>query len=138
MTRIKRLQVTIFFATILMTSAFVMAEQQTITFEMGDSAHTVTFPMTAKELKAQNKYQSQIQAIIERDKKSVAPEDGYEVIEIGDGAYTIAYPRTEKNLQEYKKYQKEVGVIVERNKRNKKFMVDIKVMEMADGHTVTF
>ena len=138
MNTILRFQVIVVSCIILMTSYFVMAEQQTITFEMGEGAHTITFPMTAKELKAHKKYQKQIKDIVERNKKNVTTEQNFETIEMGDGAYTFDYPRTEKNLEIYNIYQQKINAIIEQNKKNEKSMEGLEIVEIADGHTVTF
>jgi len=90
MNTILRFQVTVVFCIILMTSYFVMAKQQTITFEMGEGAHTITFPMTEKELKAHKKYQKQIKAIVERNKKNEKSIEGLEIVEMADG-HTVTF-----------------------------------------------
>ena len=58
---------------LLTTVSFLPAQPRTITFEMGEGGHTVTFPMTEKEIVEYEKRQKTIKAII-ANKEQIKPQ----------------------------------------------------------------
>jgi len=120
---------------LLTTVSFLPAQPRTITFEMGEGGHTVTFPMTEKEIVEYEKRQKTIKAII-ANKEQIKPQ--IISFELPESGITIDFPMSAKEVLRQKQLNKQFSDIDKRNKGNADVLVRKETIEMADGQLITF
>jgi len=119
---------------LLTTVSFQPAQPRTITFEMGEGGHSVTFPMTEKEIVEYEKHQKTIKAII-ANKKRIKPQ--VVSFELQESGITIDFPMSAKEMLR-QQLDKQFSDIDKRNKRNADALERKETIEMADGLLITF
>jgi len=121
---------------IVLIPKFSIAEHRMITYEMGDGAYQVSFPMSQKEILEAEKIEKLIKEINQR--KSSTKNRWVEVHEFSESGETVEFPMSDDEIIETKlMFQKLLDLrsaIIQ--KENKK---QYEIFEMGEsGHTVIF
>ena len=115
-----------------------VAEQRMITFEMGESGQTVTFPMSQKEID----YADSVTAYSKAFKKidDTSAKRWVDRIELPESGQFVEFPMTEEEIQDAKK--KFAQEISNSNRRNANVPIvhekKGEIFEMADGYSIVF
>jgi hypothetical protein len=114
-----------------------IAEQRMITYEMGDGAHQVSFPMSQKEILAAEKIDKLIKESNQR--KHTKKIQWVEIHELANG-HTIEFPMSDEKIRETKLRLQEQAAkkfeIIRKRKENKK---EYEIHEMgSDGGQILF
>jgi hypothetical protein len=112
-----------------------IAEQRMITYEMGDGAHQVSFPMSQKEILAAEKIDKLIKESNQR--KHTKKIQWVEIHELANG-HTIEFPMSDEKIRETKLRLQEQAAkkfeIIRKRKENKK---EYEIYEMgSDGGNI--
>ena len=113
------------------------AEQLMITFEMGEGGHTVSFPMSQKEILEADKIDKVIEKIKQRKRNKLRMTESYELAESG---ITITFPMSDEEISEaeaqYQKFANRHEKMFELRKEMEKMF---EVFEMGEsGQKVRF
>ena len=71
-------------------------EKRVIVIEMGESGQTVEFPMSPKEIAAENAENARLAAL--RQAKLKKPEERKQLIEMGESGQTVEFPMSLKEI----------------------------------------
>ncbi|NOR25026.1 MAG: hypothetical protein GQ542_11660 [Desulforhopalus sp.] len=113
------------------------AEQRMITFEMGESSHTVSFPMSQKEILEAEKIDEVIEKIKQRKRNKQRMTESYELAESG---ITIIFPMSDEEISEAEaQYQELVNRHEKMSELRKEMEKMFDVFEMGEsGQPVRF
>ncbi|BBO77429.1 hypothetical protein DSCW_48460 [Desulfosarcina widdelii] len=115
-----------------------VAEQRMITFEMGESGQTVSFPMSQEEIA----YADSVTAYSNSFKKAddTMGKDWVNRIELPESGQFVEFPMTEEEIQEAKEKAAKEKSNINRRKLNEPNVRGSKaeIVEMADGYTIVF
>ena len=114
------------------------AEQRMITFEMGESGQTVSFPMSQEEIDAAN-----AKAVSSREPKKTGDtirKRWVNRIELPESGQFVEFPMTDEEIQEAKKQTAQQNANINKRNSNTATVRDMKgeIIEMADGHAIVF
>ena len=114
------------------------AEQRMVTFEMGESGQTVSFPMSLEEIALADAEAAR--AKVTKNTRSVQPKKWVNRIEQPESGNYIEFPMTDEEIQiAIKKAEQDKSDL---NRRKSNALNDREeqgeVFEMADGQTIIF
>jgi len=138
MKNVKSYIVTMFSISLLCTAPIIsIAEQRMITYEMGESGHTVSFPMSQKEIREAEKIDKVIKMIEQRKRTKQRMVERHELPESG---ITITFPMSDEDIREAEvQYQESVNRHKKMSKLRKEMEKMFEVFEVGEsGQPVKF
>ena len=123
---------------IWMEPTLSIAEQRMITFEMGESGQSISFPMNQKEILTAEKTDKDIREIIQ--KKRSKPQIVGEIFELAESGFTINFPWSDKEIIEAKsEYDKLVNHHEKMSELQKEMEKRYEILEVGEsGQAVKF
>jgi len=122
---------------VCMVPVISIADQRMITFEMGESGQTVSYPMTQKEILEARRTDQLIEEINQRKGRNQRLVESYEQAESG---ITISFPMSDEEISEVKSQNQKL--INHHNKMSdlqKEMEKKFEIFEMGEsGHQAKF
>ncbi len=113
-----------------------MATQRFIDYEMGESGHIISFPMSQKEILAAEKAED---AVKNSKESKLNKKNWVHSYELAESGLLINFPMSDKEIKEAKERLKKLAVNHRKNvQREREIEKQFEVVEMADGHTIRF
>ena len=136
MRNIKDLSYVFILLLIWLMPGIAIAAQRFIFYEMGESGHTISFPMSQKEILAAEKAED---AIKNSKKRKLNKKIWVQSYELPESGLLINFPMSDKEINEAKAKLKKLAVNHRKNvQREREIEKQFEVVEMADGYTMRF